>query len=305
MAKSQLSINCEYAALRAFQTLVNAVPYSAAMSLARGLGWLAFNLFRYRRLRTLSRIRGVFPEKSEREVRGIALRSVQNILENGVEMMRAPKLTREWMDRHVRDGALYKDKLQALVDEGHGVVVMVPHSGNWYMAAWSMAKYGLNLFAIAARQRNPKLEAWMNRQYGEVDVLDRDDKATLVKIIHRLQEGGVFAILPDLRVWDEDVDADFLRGHANVSRAGAAFAVKCGSPIVVAQMLREGNEHVFNHIATLRPDPDAPDKKEEAARLTREALKLLSAAIEKHPGDWFWYNKRWILEPIREEDKRK
>ena len=107
-----------------------------------------------------------------------------------------------------------------------------------------------------------------------------------------------FAILPDLRVRHPDVEVDFLGGKANVSHAGAAFAVNCGCPIVLATMLRRDGRHVFNHIATLRPDPQAPDKKEEARRLTRQALKLLSDEIMKSPGDWYWFNKRWILEPV-------
>lgn len=63
-------------------------------------------------------------------------------------------------------------------------------------------------------------------------------------------------------------------------------------------MARENGKHVFHYLKTLRPDPSA-DKKEEARRLTREALKLLSDEILKHPGDWYWYNKRWILEPVK------
>ena len=62
-------------------------------------------------------------------------------------------------------------------------------------------------------------------------------------------------------------------------------------------MQRERGRHVFNHIATLRPDPAAPDRKAEAARLTREAMALLDREVRKRPGDWFWFNKRWILEP--------
>ena len=298
MAKSSLAINLEYFTLRFFCGVVNAVPYALAMALARGLGWMAFTVFGFKRRRTLERIRGVFPEKSVREAKAIAVRSLQNVLQTGVEMMRAPRLDRKWMDRHVKDGQLYKDKLQAYVDEGKGVVIMVPHSGNWYMAAWSMAKYGLPLFAIAARQRNPKLNAWMNRQYGDIEVLDRDCRDTLAQICAKLSAGRAFAILPDLRVWDRDVEADFLGGKANVSRSGAAFAVKCGCPIVIAIMTRQNGRHVFNHIATLRPDPNAADRKEEARRLTREALKLLSDEIMKSPGDWYWYNKRWILEPV-------
>ena len=298
MAKSALSVNVEYFTLRFACALVNAIPYPLAMSLARGLGWTGFHVLRFKRRRTLERIRTVLPDIPAREAKRIATRSLQNIFQTGVEMMRAPRLDRDWMDRHVLDGQLYKDKLQSYVDEGKGVVIMVPHSGNWYMAAWSMAKYGLPLFAIAARQRNPKLNAWMNRQYGDIEVLDRDCRGTLSQIRDKLASGRAFAILPDLRVRDRDVEADFFGGKANVSRSGAAFAVKCGCPIVVACMTRRNGKHVFSHIATLRPDPDAPDKKEEARRLTRETLKLLSDEILKSPGDWYWYNKRWILEPV-------
>ena len=297
MAKGKIAINLEYGALRFFCAAVNAMPYRMAMAAARALGSVAFHVFRFKRRRTLERIRSVFPEKSRREAVEIAVKSLQNVLMTGVEMMRAPRLDRAWMDRYVRDGQLYKDRLQAYVDEGRGVVVMVPHSGNWYMAAWSMAKYGLPLFSIAARQRNPKLNAWMNRQYGDIEVLDRDARDTLVRIKERLEAGRAFAILSDLRVRRPDVAAPFLGGVANVSHSAAMFAVHRGCPIVVAQMCREGGRHVFNHIATLRPDPAAADRKEEAARLTREVMALFDREIRLRPGDWYWYNKRWILEP--------
>ena len=304
MAKGKIAVNVEYGALRTFCALLNALPYPLAMALARGFGWLLVRVFRFKRRRTFERIRGVFPEMDETEVRTIALRSLQNVLMNGVEMMRAPKLDRDWMDRHVKDGAHYKDLLQELVDEGRGVVIMVPHSGNWYMAAWSMAKYGLPLFAIAARQRNPKLDAWMHRQYGDIEVLDRDCRDTLVKIKERLQSGRAFAILPDLRVRRPDVAVEFLGGTANVSHGGAMFAVKSGSPIVVASMSRQKGRHCFNHLATLRPDPRAADAKAEAERLTREAMRLLDGEVRRRPQDWFWYNKRWILEPVTKEKRR-
>ena len=295
--KSKSAILLEYLSLRFFCALVNAVPYRAAMALARALAYVAFKVFRLHRRRTLERICSVCPEKSAAEAERIAVDSLANILQSGVEMIRAPKLDREWMDRYVRDGSLYKDRLQSYVDEGKGVVIMVPHSGNWYMAAWSMAKYGLPLFAIAAKQRNPKLDAWMKRQYGDIEVLDRGEKSTLVKIKDRLGAGRAFAILPDLRVPVKDVEVDFLNGKANVSHAGAMFAVKCGSPVVVAVMRREGGKHVFDHLGTLRPDP-AADSKLEAARITREAMALIDAAVQAHPGDWFWFNKRWILQPV-------
>ena len=296
--KSKAAINFEYGALRFFCALVNAIPYPLAMSAAKGLAAFAFDVLGFQRKRTLERISTAFPEKTPREVRAIARRSLANVLQSAVEMIRAPRLDKKWMDRHVVDGQMYKDRLQELVDEGNGVVIMVPHSGNWYMAAWSMAKYGLPLFALAAPQRNPKIDAWMKRQYGDIEVLDRSEKSTLSRIKDKLKSGRAFAILPDLRVPAPDVDVGFLGGRANVSHAGAMFAVRCGSPIVVAAMHRENGKHVFNHLATLRPDANAADPKAEAARLTREAMTLIDGEVRTRPGEWYWYNKRWILQPV-------
>lgn len=296
--KSGFAVNVEYGALRLACGLVNAIPYPVAMWLASFAAAFAVRVLRFKRARTMERIASVFPEKSKAERLRIAVRSLANVLQTGVEMMRAPRLTRKWMDRHVVDGQQYKDMLQAYVDEGKGVVIMVPHSGNWYMAAWVMAAYGLPLFAIAAKQRNPKIDAWMKRQYGAIEVLERGSAKTLVEIKEKLESGRAFAILPDLRVPQPDVEVDFLGGKANVSHAGAMFAVKCGAPIVVAVMRRENGKHVFDHVGTLRPDPTAADKKVEAARLTREAMKMLDERIKAHPEHWYWYNKRWILQPV-------
>lgn len=288
----------EYAALRGACAVVNAIPYAAACFAAR---CAAACLVRcgFKKERTFGRIGSSFPGLSRREVRKIAERSLSNVLMSGVEMIRAPRLTRAWIARHVRDVDEYAGRLKAILDEGKGAVIMVPHCGNWYMAAWAMAKCGLPLSAIAARQRNPYVEAWMKRQYGSIDVVERGTPTVMRDVLSRLRNGSGVAILPDLRVPSLDVEVPFLNGTANVSHGGALFAVATGAPIVVAAMRRVDGLHAFDHLATLRPDPNAPDRREEARRLTREAMRLLDEAIRKDPGQWFWYNKRWILQPPR------
>ena len=298
MVKSRAAVNVEYGALRFFCALVNLMPYPVATAVARGLAGFLFHVVRFKRARTVARISAAFPRKSPRAVNAIAVRSLANVLQSAVEMIRAPRFTRRWMDRHVIDGLKYHGRLKSLVDEGRGVVIMVPHSGNWYMAAWSMAKYGLKLFALAAPQRNPKIDAWMKRQYGDIEVLDRSDRSTLGAIREKLRAGRAFAILPDLRVKTPDVEVPFLNGRANVSHAGAMFAVRSGAPIVVAAMRRVKGHHAFRHIATIRPDMTA-NPKDEAVRLTREVMRLINDEVKAHPGEWYWYNKRWLLEPVR------
>ena len=77
------------------------------------------------------------------------------------------------------------------------------------------------------------------------------------------------------------------------------FAVATGAPIIIAVMRRENGVHTFTHAGTIRPNPDAPDKKAEAVRLTKEVMAKLDDEIKKTPEQWFWFNKRWILEPVR------
>ena len=296
--KSKAACWTEYALLRCACALVNAIPYSCACFLARFLTRLLL-LCGVHRKRTYDRIHSVFPDKTDAEVKRIAYLSLANVFQSGVEMIRAPRFDKRWITRHVKDIAVYAEKLQAVMDEGHGAVIMVPHSGNWYMAAWAMARYGIPLSAVAAKQRNPYVNAWMKRQYGTIDVVERGSASTLHEICERIKAGRGFAILPDLRVPSFDVEVPFLNGTANVSHGGAMFAVATGAPIVVAVMRRENGLHTFDHLATLRPDPQATDRKEEARRLTREALRLLDKAIQKTPEHWFWYNKRWILQPVK------
>lgn len=278
--------------------LVNLIPLAWACAWGRALAWFLVCVAGFQRTRTYARIRAVFPNKTPRAARAIAVGSLANVILNALEMMRASRLSPKWIKRYVKEAPLYAARLKELVDEGKGVVIFVPHTGNWYMAAWAMASLGLPLVAVAARQRNPYMNAWMKRQYGSIEVIERGHPNTLPTIRARLRAGRAFAILPDLRVPVRDVEVPFLNGTANVSHGGALLAVTTGAPIVVAAMRREGSLHTFDHIATLRPNPSAPHAVEEAKRLTREVMHLLDGAIQQTPEHWFWYNKRWILQPI-------
>ncbi len=296
--KSPFRHRLEYAALRTACGLVNAVPYALACTFARGMAALAVTCG-FQKRRTLERIQSCFPEKTHAEALAIAKESLANVLMNAIEMIRAPRLTKAWIERHVKDVSSAADLLRGVLAEGRGAVIMVPHSGNWYMAAWAMAQFGLPLSAIAARQRNPYVDAWMKRQYGSIDVVERGSADVMRTILGILKAGRGFAILPDLRVPTRDVEVPFLNGTANVSHGGALFAVATGAPIIVAIMRRENGLHTAEVLKVLHPDPTAKDRKAEAHRLTEEALRLLNAAILKTPGQWFWYNKRWILQPVK------
>ena len=77
------------------------------------LAVMMVDVFRFQRARTFARIRDVFPDKPDPEVRRIAVFSLANILQNAIEMIRAPRLTKKWVTTHVRDMPIYAERLRA------------------------------------------------------------------------------------------------------------------------------------------------------------------------------------------------
>ena len=39
------------------------------------------------------------------------------------------------------------------------------------------------------------------------------------------------------------------------------------------------------------------DKKADIERLTAAVVQLMNKVIQEHPEQWFWFNKRWVLDP--------
>jgi KDO2-lipid IV(A) lauroyltransferase len=289
-----------------FAGLVNILPYFLLLVIAWLVASFLFHGVRMKRKVVIRRIRSVFGnDMPEKEVRRIAWISLRNITFNVVEMMRASHITKEWVNEHVIGFEEKMPLAKELVAKHGGIIFAVPHMGNWDMAGWACSYNGLNIFSIAARQRNPYINAWIMRQREKgIKMLEREG-SVLKQIIKRLKDGQVFAILPDVRMRREDLAVPFLGGVANVGRGMASFALAANVPIVPAVFMRKGwTKHEFVYFDPLYPDPTM-DKDQEIQRMTESVMKTLDAAIHRNPEQWFWYNGRWILDPVKKASKGK
>ena len=292
----------EYAALRGIAAFLNVLPYRAALLLAWCLSRLVFHVFRFRRRETLRRIHEVFGAAfPEGKAKRIAWLSLRNMAFNMVEMMRAPTINLAWIDRHMPDFKAHMPAVKELIEQSGGAVITVPHMGNWDLAGWACHRYGIKMFSIAGKQKNPLVNDWINRQRESgMTILERGG-GTLKQIIRLLRSGHVLAILPDVRMPTPDLKIPFLGGTANFGRGMAMFAIAAKVPIIPAVFRREGwARHGFTHLPAILPDPSL-NKEQDAKRITALVIALVDAAIRQAPEQWFWYNKRWVLTPIRED----
>ena len=294
----------EYGALRATAGLVNVLPYRMALALGWGVAWLAFHLIRTRRFEAERRIREVFGEShfTPREVRNIAWHSLRNLMFTAVDIMRTPAQTIGSLDK-ISD---YQECLKMILAHhatGRGAIFAVPHMGAWELPSRAITLRGIPFFSVAGKQRNPLFDLYLNstREKSGMPILIRGASALRV-IISRLKKGEMMAILPDVRMRTEAIKVRFLGKEANIGSGMALFARHAGVPIIPAVSKRVGwARHVAKVYPPVESDPSL-DKQEDVQRMTQAVMDIVSEAILADPGQWFWYNRRWVLEPVEEKE---
>ena len=290
----------EYALLRLFGLFFCALPYRMALGAGWTLAWLSHYAARFRTGTARARIRQVLgPDLSEREVRRIAWRAWRNLCFNVVEIARMPLLT-EARVRKLYDDADQAARILGERPDGAGAVLAVPHAGNWDLAGVSCHLLGIPIFFIARRQKNPLADAYLNRMRGATGVETvLNDSRVLKSVIRNLRQGKVLAILPDVRAPNESLAVPYLGGDANIGAGMALFARQAGVPIIPAVVQRVGwTRHTWRAFEPVVPDPSLP-KDADWLRMTREVMAHFDRAVREAPEQYFWFNKRWVLDPLR------
>ena len=290
----------EYVALRITAALLQVLPYRIALTIGWLLARIAFHLFRFRQRETRRRIRQVFPDIPPQRVRQIAWLSLRNLAFNAVEMMRSPRASNDWVKRIIPNS----DQAAAPIlnhcrETGRGAIVGLPHMGNWELTGLACYYVGIPIFNIAAKQRNPLVNDYLTRlrQGPGIETLERG-AGTLRTVLRRLRQGSVLAILPDVRMRTPDLELPFLGFTANLGRGMAQFARRADVPIFPCIVRRQGWFHLEATVfPAVEPDPSL-SRDADIDRMTHNVIAIVDAAIRDTPEQWFWYNRRWVLEPV-------
>jgi KDO2-lipid IV(A) lauroyltransferase len=290
----------EYALLVLAGGLIRTLPLRVALA----LGWLVaaaiHHIGGFRKKEAYRRIRLVFGERfSEKEIRRIAWISWRNLCFNAVEGIRFSKLTVEDVQKQPL-AQVIPPLLDALNQRDEGFIFATIHMGNWDMAGITADLLGIPIFSIARRQKNPLTDDYLNRARNAFDMeVILNDSKVLKGVIRRIKAGKVLAILPDVRNKTKALNIRFLNGEANLGAGAALFARQCNCPIYPAVVRRIGwTRHEAVVFDPILPDPSL-DKADDWQRIIQQMMDLFTAEIAKTPEQYFWYNKRWVLHPIK------
>lgn len=292
----------EYAALRGLAGLVQVLPLRVALLVVWPLAALSHFVFRFRLAEARARLRQVFPDEPEERLRHIAWRAWRNLAFTGVEVLRMPRLRKEHVPR-IYESLEPFATVSALLASGRGVLLAVCHAGNWDLCSNAGQLLGVPIFALARPQRNTLADAYLNRMRGQQGVPAMMNNSALLKnVVRRLRAGEAMAILPDVRSRTPGLPIRFLGATANLPAGTGLFARMADVPVVPVFLRRVGwTRHTIELGEPIRPNPTA-ERRAEELRITQELMSFHEQWIRRYPDQYFWFNKRWVLEPLSADE---
>src|SRR5687767_14744064 len=117
--------------------------------------------------------------------------------------------------------------------EGQGVILALPHLGNWDRAGAWLAGRGHKLTVVAEPVEPPELGAWFVAERGvlgmEVVFLGPN---SVVQLLKALRAGHVVCLVSDRDLTGDGIEVEFFGEKTTMPGGPAALALRTGAPLV-------------------------------------------------------------------------
>jgi len=291
--KDSLSALAYFAGWRLVRTLPERTAYKLFSLIGRRA--VKRNGKSVQRLR--SNLARVKPGLSKGELEALVSRAFDSYMRYWCDTFRIQDWSTERIQESVtlNNGHLLIDPMKS----GKGVVIALPHSGNWDHAGAYFCSIGIPLVTVAERLKPEalfrKFLKYRNSMGFEVLSLDSRSFATLLK---RAREKRLIALVADRDLSRSGFDVDFF-GHPSRMPAGPALlAIKTGIPLVIAHV---SYKPVGIHIDfTEVPIPTEGSESEKISATVQACADLFAKGIAQYPEDWHMLQRIWVDGDFRE-----
>jgi len=287
-------MNFDFLAASAYFTgwkLVRLLPEKFAYSAFEQIGVITLqrNGARIKRLR--SNLQRVCPDKDTAAMDQLMSAAVSSYMRYWCDTFRSPDWSKERILATVT--VTREDLLTTPMRDGRGVVVAVPHAGNWDHAGAYFCAMGFPLVAVVEKL---KPEALFNkfleyRQNMGMEILSTESRS-MATLMQRAQEGALIALVSDRDLSRSGVDVDFFGYPARMPVGAALLAIRTGVPLITAQVsYTESGIHIeFNSVAIPTDGIDT----ERVSQVVQKCADIFAAGIAKTPQDWHMLQRIWI-----------
>jgi len=277
--------------------VLRALPEVFAYSLFdRGAQWLV-----KRDGKSVQRLRknlmNVKPEYSKAQMENLVATGMSSYMRYWCDTFRFPNWDKDRINSTVT--VTRENLLLDGIKSGRGVIVSLPHAGNWDHAGAYFCLKGIHLVTVAERLKPERLflEFLRYRQAMGMEVLALDSRS-IVTLAQRLREGHLVALVADRDLSKSGIDVQFFGKPSRMPAGPAVLALKTGAVFLTAfvNYTQSGIHITFDEISL----PQEGTQDEKVSYLVQRSADNFERGIAGHPEDWHMLQRIWIDEDFKE-----
>jgi lauroyl/myristoyl acyltransferase len=241
--------------------------------------------------RLKSNLKRVLPELTETQLRSLAQAGMRSYLRYWCDTFRSP----DWDTKRIQSTVTVNDAELLLepVRSKRGVVVALPHAGNWDHAGSYFCSQGIPLVTVVERLKPEKLflKFLEYRQAIGMEALPLDGRV-MGTLASRLREGKLVALVADRDLSRSGIDVKFFDGTARMPAGPALLAIRTGADLITAYVsyTASGIHIDFRKVQIASGATEA----ERVAKTVQLCADNFAAGISEHPQDWHMLQRIWV-----------
>ena len=234
----------------------------------------------------------VHPEFDEPRLEAAVREGMRSYLRYWCDTFRLPLWSGEEIVQRttVINDHLVRDALAA----GKGVIVSLPHAGNWDHAGAYYCETGAPIVTVAEHLEPERLfkKFLAYRESLGMEVLDASTRSLAV-LSQRLRQGRMIALVADRDLSANGVDVTFFNHPARMPAGPAVLSIQTGAPLLTAfvRYLEFGIEISFEPTIAIPATGKSADK---VAVMIQESATRLEKHLVEHTTDWHMLQRIWI-----------
>jgi phosphatidylinositol dimannoside acyltransferase len=206
--------------------------------------------------------------------------ALRSYLRNFYEVLALPAWSESEIRRRVR---AVNEPVVRDAHAGPGVIVALPHSGNWDLAgAWACVT-GMPVTTVAEQLSDAEYAAFVAFREGlGLEVVSHRDPAALTALIHAIQRRRVVCLLADRDLSGTGVPVSWRGQHITMPAGPAIVARRTGAALVpaVCQFTEDG-------MAIIIGEPIRPRRGSHGlAAMMQDVADFFAETIARQPEDW-------------------
>ncbi|GAA4665550.1 phosphatidylinositol mannoside acyltransferase [Streptomyces chumphonensis] len=239
----------------------------------------------------------VVPDASPERLGELSRAGMRSYLRYWMESFRLPAWSRE----RIAAGVTIEDvhRLTEPQERGQGVVLALPHLGNWDLAgAYATTHLGLRLTTVAERLKPESLydRFVAYRESLGMEVLPHDGGTPFGVLARRLRAGGVVALVADRDLSASGVEVTFFGERTSMPAGPALLAQQTGALLLPVSLWFDDTPVLRCRVHPAIGVPESGTRKERAAVMTQHLADAFAEGIAAHPEDWHMLQRLWLAD---------